>query len=409
MEGSPEQKPPIASVSNSTTVTNPRSHKGKKKSAIAKLAERKRRSSESGSEFGSSISLQSTDNKVTIETKSETNKDTNDKKSNGDIKRQNDSVTEENKSTATTTPTPAPRAKVVASDKSELSPPNYMDIDSDSEEEKSPESGDVISKKAPSDATVHRFRALKVANEQANSLKNSPFVPKPPQTPRSARSINQKGEKRNREAGSSGEEAEIEVKSIKQSSPTSLDSPKLNKNLNKSDEVLIHKKLEKVKQEKDQTMGSETDLKEISKQYQNLVNADSIGPDSVVENNNVYGSGQVTPRSSRLPPLSPKSHPPPLAGDVSSRSLRTAYKTDTQYPFSKTVDYTKKNSFDSISQHSLSSTSIMPLIPIKEARARSLLELYIFKELFVQIHYNVDKFTTYGMIILGNTKCPLYT
>ncbi|KAJ8300522.1 hypothetical protein KUTeg_022041 [Tegillarca granosa] len=368
MEGSPEQKPPIASVSNSTTVTNPRSHKGKKKSAVAKLAERKRRSSESGSEFGSSLSLQSTDSKVTIETKS--NKDTINKKSNGDIKGQNDSLIDQSKDTETITPKLAPRSKGVAADKAELSPPNYMDIDSDSEEEKNPESGDIISKKAPSDATVHRFRALKVANDQGNSLKNSPFVPKPPQTPRSARSISQKGEKRNREAGSSGEEAEIEVKSKKQSSPTSLDSPKLNKNVNKSNELLIQKKLEKVKQEKDQTMSSETDLKEISKEYQNLVNADSLGPDSVVENNNLFGSGQVTPRSSKLPPLSPKSHPPPLAGDVSSRSLRTAYKTDTQYPFNRTMDYSKKNSFDSISQHSLSSTSIMPLIPIKEARAR---------------------------------------
>ena len=92
------------------------------------------------------------------------------------------------------------------------SPPVPMDLDNDSEEEDNKNDPDTISKNAPSDATVHRFRAMRMTPDRSRSeesLKNAVFAPKPPATPRSARRASSKGEKRNRESNSSGEEADI--------------------------------------------------------------------------------------------------------------------------------------------------------------------------------------------------------
>lgn len=96
----------------------------------------------------------------------------------------------------------------------ELSPPIPMDIDDEIEKDKETKNNDYISSNAPSDATVHRFRALRMTPDRCKSeesLKNIHFVPKPPSTPRSGRAST-KGEKRNREANSSGEEADNDAK-----------------------------------------------------------------------------------------------------------------------------------------------------------------------------------------------------
>ncbi|CAC5398643.1 unnamed protein product [Mytilus coruscus] len=251
-----------------------KSKKIKKKSAIAKLTE-KRRISESGSEFGSTASLQSNTSKIlpdkTVqaeninfdkkgdklkleadkkdieisnlkkgdkpsnlndETKDNLSQNLNTDTTKETVKDKLESSTllitpkGDNQTNLNTnapsvkrdllddTPIPKPRNYKVLSDASDISPPNYMDIDSDSDEkDKKVGDEDFISNKAPSDATVRRFRALKVANQRSGSLeslKNSPFVPKPPETPKSGRSHSKflsKGEKRNRETHSSGEEA----------------------------------------------------------------------------------------------------------------------------------------------------------------------------------------------------------
>lgn len=114
----------------------------------------------------------------------------------------------------------------------ELSPPVPMDIDLDSDNEDDnkdkPKDDSLLSKNAPSDATVHRFRAMRMTPDRSRSeesLKNAQFTPKPPTTPRSARKTPPKGEKRNRESNSSGEEADIETK--KQNS----DSAKISDNI----------------------------------------------------------------------------------------------------------------------------------------------------------------------------------
>ena len=110
----------------------------------------------------------------------------------------------------------------------ELSPPVPMDIDNDLEKDKETNNNDYISTNAPSDATVHRFRALRMTPDRCKSeesLKNIHFVPKPPSTPRSGRAST-KGEKRNREANSSGEEADNDTKKqiaeVKETSETNL-------------------------------------------------------------------------------------------------------------------------------------------------------------------------------------------
>lgn len=94
--------------------------------------------------------------------------------------------------------------------------PVPMDIDVDSDQENNGDKdSDLIGKNAPSDATVHRFRALRMTPDRSRSeesLKNAQFAPKPPSTPRSARRNSSKGEKRNREANSSDEGQDIDSK-----------------------------------------------------------------------------------------------------------------------------------------------------------------------------------------------------
>lgn len=110
------------------------------------------------------------------------------------------------------TPLDGDEIKTEKETSAELSPPFPMDLDDSDEEKKDP---DIISKNAPSDATVHRFRAMRMAPDRSRSeesLKNAQFAPKPPSTPRSKRRASMKGEKRNRESNSSGEEADKETK-----------------------------------------------------------------------------------------------------------------------------------------------------------------------------------------------------
>ena len=97
----------------------------------------------------------------------------------------------------------------------QLSPPLPMDIGDDLGAEKDLKNSDLISNNAPSDATVHRFRALRMTPDRCKSeesLRNISFMPKPPSTPRSDRKTSSKGEKRIRETNSSGEEADIGAK-----------------------------------------------------------------------------------------------------------------------------------------------------------------------------------------------------
>ncbi|XP_071154192.1 phosphatidylinositol polyphosphate 5-phosphatase type IV-like isoform X1 [Mytilus edulis] len=407
-------------IEKEKTETKPpasKSKKIKKKSAIAKLTE-KRRISESGSEFGSAASLRSNTSKIlpdknlqaeniNLDKKGDKLKLEADKKDieisnlkKGDkpsklkveikdnlLQNLNTDTTKEtvkdkldsstllitpkgdNQTSLNTnassvksdslnkTPIPKPRNYKVSSDASDISPPNYMDIDTDSDEkDKKVDDEDIISNKAPSDATVRRFRALKVANQRSGSLeslKNSPFVPKPPETPKSGRSHSKflsKGEKRNRETHSSGEEANSS-KSKKQEDMTetmSTDDVFVEDTKTGSTSDLKYQNDVQMSPGRDSKMGSEVDIAQITENYKHVLQNDN---DSIT-----FG---------KLPPVSPKTHPPPLPGDISSRSLRTMYKADASF---KRID---KTSFDTVSNRSSTSSAIIAPISIKEARARS--------------------------------------
>lgn len=387
-------------ASKETIETRPPVNKGKKikkKSAIAKLAE-KRRQSESGSEFGSTTSLRSNASKVNAtnvntDIKQESKIDP-DKKSieiinlqkgdnciNTDNKglqdtlqsnlnvhfhnkpeqskldqEDSDILNSNNNSSArkvelvvsdkpelvvSDKPKPKPRNHKVLSDASDISPASYMDIDSDGEDKVAGDD-DLLSSKAPSDATVRRFRALKVANQRSESLeslKNSPFIPKPPDTPKSGRRHSKflsKGEKRNRDPNSSGEEQDSKSKKQQNIETMSTDDVFV------SDKTSGSRPDVQLSPGRDSHIGSEADLAQITENYKHALQSET-GP------------------YSKLPPVSPKTHPPPLSSDVTSRSLRTAYKTDRN---------TDKTSFDSISNRSSVSSAMMMPISIKEARAR---------------------------------------
>lgn len=400
-----DSKKPASSVDPST---QPRGRK--KRSAISKITE-KRRQSESGSEFGSTFSIQSNASRVTevknvdihkINSKarddvnqnqnaSEVTNNTSENTATRDRELKKESVKKE----SVKTPKPKPREKKSESvlRPQDLSPPP-MDIDSDSDKDDVKDNNtDGISKKAPSDATIHRFRALKMAtNERTNSvesLRNSPFAPKPPSTPRSEQKssssktptstpesdkavspkvVKQKGEKRFRDPYSSSEEPEVGVKSKKQSSSQT--------DLKSMDDVFVsdgtnnNKDLPSPQEDPNLTLDSEADMKDIKSRYKDII------------------SGENLPRKTgRLSPLLTKNHPPPLSEDISSHTLKTAYKTDPSYTLNKYFATSVPGSpgvpgsspihkppahpaFDTMSQRSMSSSGILYQIPITEARAR---------------------------------------
>ncbi|XP_060083363.1 phosphatidylinositol polyphosphate 5-phosphatase type IV-like [Ylistrum balloti] len=379
-------------------------HKGRKKrSAISKLTE-KRRNNESGSEFGSTYSLQSNASRLTETKHAELSKTEFNSNSNNDAVISKNTALEivtgsgkfsdqqdsGKNDSSKVTPKPKPREKKNKSvlQPEELSPPP-MDVDSDSEDDKE----DGISRKAPSDATIHRFRALKMAtNERTNSvesLRNSPFAPKPPSTPRSEqkssssktsvttpdsnknvnpKGIKQKGEKRFRDPNSSGEEPEVGVKSKKQScSQTDLRSMDQNLEPKGPNDNTIG--IPSPRGDPNVTIDSEADLKkDISNRYQDILSSDSLPL-----------------KTGKLAPITSKNHPPPLSEDISSHALKTAYKTDSSYTLNKYLESVPSSPrvsgsplqkppihppFDTMSQRSMSSSGVLYQIPIAEARAR---------------------------------------
>lgn len=369
-------KPPTGDTASISST----GRKFKKKSALTKLAEKKRRSSESGSEFGSCASLQSNQTlEVTggqntayssNQNVSNIEEDTNMKL---DITYPSDDTSENNNQAEDQSnnanyartglqrgkkvynvnvkknPKPVPRLKKPDPEKCDWDPPPPLDANDNGN----------IGSKAPSDATIHRFRALKMANDpkgSLESLKSLPFQPKPPQTPKSERKVkgkgNLKGEKRNRDPGSSGEE--VESKSKKQT-PSYI-------NLQTGTEKYEREKSEDevfMTDNSNKTVGTSAGTLEVNKK-------DS----EILLSNNVEMASPRSAKSSRglLPPLIPKSYLPPL-GDITSTALKVSMKTDSSYPHQK-VSLEDSRIGDTLSQRSLSASSAMLPITIREARAR---------------------------------------
>lgn len=198
-------KPPTGDTASISSI----GRKPKKKSVLSKLVEKKRRSSESGSEVGSCVSLQSSQTQDVTEERMDisgmeqnelnlkedknvkTDATSDDKLENFNNNEEGDMSNNANStrsglqrgrrvsgSNLRKNPKPAPRLKKPDPDLCDWDPPPPLDADDN-------ESNGI---KAPSDATIHRFRALKMANDpkgSLESLKSLPFQPKPPQTPKS--------------------------------------------------------------------------------------------------------------------------------------------------------------------------------------------------------------------------------
>ncbi|KAL3872020.1 hypothetical protein ACJMK2_039991 [Sinanodonta woodiana] len=440
----------------------------KKKSAVAKLAERKRRS-DSGSEFGSTASLQNKKEpeneklneskksnksediiktqKTSIDVKDQ-NKESNDIFSSGSLK----ALKKDN------LPKPKPRARHSSKDKiisqeeagksgenatkksmglesidgqsDYIPPPLPMDIDQELlKEDIEANSGEYISGRIPSDATLHRFRAMKMVPEKQDSVEsmiNSPFTPKPPSTPKSGRRFS-KGEKRNRDQNSSGEEADVDSKrqvseetmqSLKK--VASVNNDKMNNESQKvssqnnskiehkrsdveSMETSINGKMhfdeksvksagakdffqrlepgsEREQEKSDiETLGSASDLKAISDSYKKVLQTENTLDLQISTSKGIDKYLHDKPPSpGRLAPISPKNPPPPLSHDVKSTSLRTAYKADSSYtpadlkPFSRTFSggsFPLSNA-ELMSHRSFSSANASHSLLIKEARDR---------------------------------------
>ena len=399
----------------------PSSRKGKKRSTVSKLVE-KRRNSESGSEFGSTFSLKSSTNKPN-DVESASNLSAGQGNANNSSEEKDQKLESAKKSP----PIPSPRSvKNVSSE----GIPLPMDIDSESDEEPANNDGDIISKKAPSDATIHRFRALKVANNEiseATDLTKSPFVPKPPTTPRKdnlkkspeqkkashsqttipkkdsqttipkkdsqttipkkdSQTANSKkdsqkvtGEKRTRDPYSSGEETATEHKAKKQSSSTKIVMSEKSKDKNvkgvaskvppstvksdSKDKVAVTDSKTII----NTTVDSEAELKkELNSKYEDVLMRDNACVDSAFS----------TPKSGRLSPISPRGQPPPLQGDISSGVLRTTYKADPKYTLNKFFSVPGPTTTSPIGQRppdllsQMSSNSVLLPISIHEARAR---------------------------------------
>ncbi|KAK3594692.1 hypothetical protein CHS0354_001644 [Potamilus streckersoni] len=441
----------------------------KKKSAVAKLAERKKRS-DSGSEFGSTASLQNQNvpenEKLNEIKKSDKSEDLNrTQKTNLDVKDLNKESDDtfsggslrapkrDNPPKAKPRTRNSAKEKIISHEESSKSgenstkksfgleslgvnegqsdyipPPLPMDIDL---EENESNGGEYISGRIPSDATLHRFRALKMAPEKQDcveSMINSPFTPKPPSTPRSGRRFS-KGEKRIRDPNSSGEEADVDskrqvseetVQSSKKVASVGNDKVKkesqkvssqrfLKTDHNRSDvesmETSIngkmHKKediasvesagvkdfLQKLVPESEKnhqksdidTLGSASDLKAISDSYQKaLQNENTLDLEISASKGIDKYLLDKPPSPGRLAPINPKNPPPPLPHDVKSTSLRTAYKADSTYTpvdlkqFSRTFSggsFPLSNA-ETMSHRSFSSGNASHSLLIKEARDR---------------------------------------
>lgn len=112
-------------------------------------------------------------------------------------------------------------------------------------------------------------------------------------------------------------------------------------------------------------------------------------------------SVQSPPKTIRLSPISPRSRPPPLPDQFSSRSLRTMYKIDPEInsvvgtprfkSYMDKSDLGSHSNGDLVSQKSFASTSVLPVITVQEARSRSVL-LFCFCY-FIKCHKILELLT----------------
>ncbi|XP_076455140.1 phosphatidylinositol polyphosphate 5-phosphatase type IV-like [Babylonia areolata] len=381
--------------------------KAKKKSALTKLVERKKRvgGSDVDSEYGSRVSLQGGSAVPRSAVPLEPQVIVESKRSSG-----SHCVPCKSASTSDSKGKPQPRPRRNSTTMhSEVGSDNVQSVRG-----KSDGQGDVPSdppasnRSGPTDSTIYRFRNMRMAAEQpenADGKLQGPFIPKPPSTPRTPRTAVVKREKRNHEAALSGDEPEVGPKRhsegsnethnnhIKGHSQHSMTSEEVHTN---------HKQSPKVSPVKSSVDGGEVEdaangtIDQLHQHYQRLMEVDSTKDSPPALRHSSFGSHLAestlsnTSRSARLAPIHPKHQPPPLEADVSSHGLRTAYKADPSYrrESSSMMGRLNKRVSDGMlmaghngsqtrlgsDNISLTSTSVMPVITTREARSRSYLQ-----------------------------------
>ncbi|KAL8596572.1 hypothetical protein ACOMHN_059713 [Nucella lapillus] len=264
----------------------------------------------------------------------------------------------------------------------------------------------------PTDSTIYRFRNMRMAAEQPDHMEGKlqgPFVPKPPSTPRTPRTAIVKGEKRNHEPTSSGDEPEVgpkrhtdgsgetpTVSRWQQQHPSASREQRANHRL--SPRVLEASPAKSSMDGRDLEDPANETMEQLHRQYQRLMEVDSAkGSPASVRHNSLGSHAALEPNSSssprasgKLAPIHPKNQPPPLEADVTSQALRTAYRADPSYrpDSSGVLGRLNKRASDGAlmggingsqgrlgsDNLSMASTSVMPVITTKEARSRSYLE-----------------------------------
>ena len=243
------------------------------------------------------------------------------------------------------------------------------------------------SSQAPTENTINRFRSLRMASEDSTAAPDSPtrsqFKPKPP--PRA------KGSKRFHDQNSSSEDVNQEsVKPRTRKSPKPEDknsdvesssafgsstSLVIVKSAKKVDKLELGNDSFKISHNKNvinskheisvDEDGNDSDLNktrtELFEKYEDVLKYDP----QPLNAERPSGSSSPMSRLKKLKPISPLCAPPPLASDFTSASLRTSYRTDR--PSSAVLH---RPAADTISQRSYNSTSVLPLISTKDARDR---------------------------------------
>lgn len=248
-------------------------------------------------------------------------------------------------------------------------------------------------KKSPSDSTIYRFRTIRMAADQADltdSLKQSPFVPKPPLTPRTPRKVVVMQTKENGKNGA----VHLENLQSDENELHNIEEQKVGKGFAASETKVTDK--QQLVMYSGQSAGTENHdpadqtYKELQKQYtQILSDLRDIGQleseQRAIQGQNRRAESVLsdpTDSGSTLGHLMPvpfKNAPPPLDSDMASHTLRTAYKADRgywAYVAHRQRKLNKPMSDGGSGGHhgsdvSFASSSVMPVITTKEARSRS--------------------------------------
>lgn len=398
-----EERPAeISIVTQTSPFSTPRSGRKKKKGALAKLAEKKRCAqaglSDVESNYGSLVSLQpdvdinghGQDQDISVFSKGGNSVHLSD-----DLRRR------ENEGLSDLTPVVKPRLSL-------SNHRNHAAADVSSEKLNSGTSA--AENNNSSSTPLYKLRALKMTPSRSSSvesLKNSPFSPRPPTTPRKTPPDSPQKDQQGRDTSAdrvnsanlndtnpderrTGAHESVPCRDFPNSDTVILSNQKPSthhfvqqeKTLTSSDKRTIpgdettarNAHVDSVDSSSALHMdtGSELELQGVSNEYHKILEKNTLETDTRRASGSLWGG--LSSRTGRLTPLSPKHPPPPLSMDYSSRALRSANRTDSGFQMQKFLGHAMgqlrgSKGSDTVGQ-SETSTSALPLITTKEAKTR---------------------------------------